>query len=315
MNFIHIKYAVEVAKTRSINKAAEVLYVGQSALSRAIKELEASIGVTLFERSAKGMTLTADGEVFIKYAQGLLDQVNELEHMFGKGANDVKKKLSIAAPRATYIADALAKFSRKLPKDARIEVFYKETNSQQAIKDLTDGDYKLCVLRYAQNYDKYYRAMLEDKNLTYEPLAQFKYVLLMNEKCPLATKERITSDDLRDLIEIAHADPYVPTLPLAEVKREELTDISPRKIFVFERASQFELFAQNPDIYMWVSPIPEELRSRYGLIQRTCDENERVYQDVLVHSKNYTLTDLDRSFIEQLEESKRAAIGPYQINA
>ena len=48
MNLMHMKYAVEIAETKSINKAAEKLFVGQSALSRAIKELEASLGVTLF---------------------------------------------------------------------------------------------------------------------------------------------------------------------------------------------------------------------------------------------------------------------------
>lgn len=54
MNLLHMKYAVEIAKTNSLNKAAETLYVGQSALSRAINELESSLGVTLFERSSKG---------------------------------------------------------------------------------------------------------------------------------------------------------------------------------------------------------------------------------------------------------------------
>ena len=74
MNLLHMKYAVEIAETNSINKAAEVLYVGQSALSRAIKDLEASLGVTLFERSAKGMFLTADGEVFVRCAKTVLKQ-------------------------------------------------------------------------------------------------------------------------------------------------------------------------------------------------------------------------------------------------
>ena len=61
MNLLHMKYAVEVAETGSINKAAEKLYVGQPNLSRAIKELENSLGISIFERSAKGMILTPDG--------------------------------------------------------------------------------------------------------------------------------------------------------------------------------------------------------------------------------------------------------------
>lgn len=82
MNLLHMKYAVEIAETKSINKAAEKLFVGQSALSRAIKELETSLGVTLFERSAKGMFPTPDGEVFVRYAKTVLKQVDAIENMF-----------------------------------------------------------------------------------------------------------------------------------------------------------------------------------------------------------------------------------------
>ena len=45
MNLLHMKYAVEIAETNSLNKAAETLYVGQSALSRAIKELEVTLDI------------------------------------------------------------------------------------------------------------------------------------------------------------------------------------------------------------------------------------------------------------------------------
>ena len=66
MNLIHMKYAVEIADKKSINKAAETLFVGQSALSRAVKELESSLGVTIFQRSTKGMEPTPEGEVFLR---------------------------------------------------------------------------------------------------------------------------------------------------------------------------------------------------------------------------------------------------------
>ena len=102
MNLLHMKYAVEIAETNSINKAADKLYVGQSALSRAIKELEASIGVTLFERSAKGMFLTSDGEIFIRYAKNILKQVDEVEEMFSHGSIR-KRHFSVFVVRSSYI--------------------------------------------------------------------------------------------------------------------------------------------------------------------------------------------------------------------
>ena len=86
MNLLHMKYAVVVAETNSINKAAEKLFVGQPNLSRAIKELESNLGITLFERKAKGMFLTPDGEVFIRYAKNILKQIDEVETLFNKNS-------------------------------------------------------------------------------------------------------------------------------------------------------------------------------------------------------------------------------------
>ena len=307
MNLLHMKYAVTIADTNSINKAAEKLYVGQSALSRAIKELEAGLGVTLFERSAKGMTLTADGEVFVRYARTVLKQVDEIENMFNEGAAG-KKRFSVCVPRASYIADAFVRFSKLIGEKGEYELFYKETNSMRAVKNILAEDYKLGIVRYAENYDKYYKEMMEEKGLSYKLVTDCSYVLCMSRDCPLAAAENVTYDDLREYTEIAHADPYVPSLPYAEVKKEELPDNSRSRIFVFERASQFELLAKNPETFMWVSPVPQELLDRYGLIQRSCEQNGRVYKDVMIHRRDYTLSELDELFVSELVKAKRRVI-------
>lgn len=307
MNLLHMKYAVTIADTNSINKAAEKLYVGQSALSRAIKELEAGLGVTLFERSAKGMTLTADGEVFVRYARTVLKQVDEIKNMFNEGAAG-KKRFSVCVPRASYIADAFVRFSKLIGEKGEYELFYKETNSMRVVKNILAEDYKLGIVRYAENYDKYYKEMMEEKGLSYKLVTEFSYVLCMSRDCPLAAAENVTYDDLREYTEIAHADPYVPSLPYAEVKKEELPDNSRSRIFVFERASQFELLAKNPETFMWVSPVPQELLDRYGLIQRSCEQNGRVYKDVMIHRRDYTLSELDELFVSELVKAKRRVI-------
>lgn len=304
MNLLHMKYAVEIAETKSINKAAERLYVGQPTLSRAVKELETNLGVTIFERSAKGMFLTPDGEVFIRYAKTVLKQVDEIEGMF-KNSRVSRERFSVSVPRASYITEAFAAFSKLLEKDTPVEVFYKETNSMRTLRNVLQENYKLGIVRYAESYDKYYKTMMEEKGLSHELVTKFRYVLLMSKDSELAEKEVITYDDLKDKIEIAHADPYVPSLPFAQIKKEELPDNSSRRIFVFERASQFELLSQNPETFMWVSSIPQSLLDRYGLVERKSNENERVYKDVLIYRKEYTLSRLDGLFIEQLVQAKR----------
>ena len=307
MNLLHMKYAVEIAETNSINKAADKLYVGQSALSRAIKELEASLGVTLFERSAKGMFLTADGEIFIRHAKNVLAQIDEIEDMFSGGTIS-KKHFSVSVPRASYIAEAFAEFSKVIDKDMQAEILYKETNSMRAVKNILQEDYKVGIIRYAENYDKYYKTMMDEKGLDYELITEFRHVLIMSSESPLAKKGKITYGDLVDLVEISNPDPYVPSLPLAEVRKEELSEISSRRIFVFERASQFELLSENPETYMWVSPVPKKTLERFDLVQRKCDENKRVYKDLLIHRKDYSHSELDNMFIEYVIKSKREVL-------
>ena len=130
----------------------------------------------------------------------------------------------------------------------------------------------------------------------------------MNRDNPLAKKETVTTDDLSDYIEIAHADPYVPTLSMSKAFREELADQAGQRIFVFERASQFELLSENPQTFMWMSPVSDKILERYNLVQCVCEGNERTYRDVLIYHKGYKLTSLDKDFITALCEAKRKFI-------
>lgn len=85
MNLQHLKYAVEVEKTGSITQAAENLYMGQPNLSKAIKELEGTLGVILFKRTSKGVLPTAQGKEFLRYAKSILDQVERMEELYRSG--------------------------------------------------------------------------------------------------------------------------------------------------------------------------------------------------------------------------------------
>ena len=303
MNLLHMKYAVEVARLGSLNKAAEALMIAQPNISRSIKELEADLGITIFQRSAKGMMLTPDGEEFIDYAKDILHRMDKLEQSYRDGSHK-KRKFSISVPRACYISAAMAEFSKRIG-DAPVEIYYKETNSKKTIQKLLENEYKLGIIRYAENYDKHYKSMLEEMGLAGELVAEFSYVLIMSRDNPLANKDTITYDDLSDYIEIAHADPYVPTLSISKVFREELPDQIGQRIFVFERASQFDLLSENPKTFMWVSPASQQILDRYNLVQRVCEGNKKVYKDVLIYHKGYKLSRLDKEFITALCQARR----------
>ena len=303
MNFLHLKYAITVAETGSISKAAEKLYVAQPNVSRAIKELESDLNITVFERNSKGMIVTPEGEQLIHYAKRILRQIDDMEKIFKYQKK--KNVFSISVPRASYISDAFVEFSKCLNNIDNAEVYYKETNAYRVINNVINEEYNLGILRYYINHDRYFKDIIEKKELKCELINQFKYVLIFNKNSALAENKEIHYSDLKDFIEIAHGDPYVPSLSTNELVKTELSEEVSRRIFVFERASQFELLVNNEETFMWVSPVSKRLLDRYGLVQKECIDNTKEYKDLLIYRSNYKLSKLDQEFITKLCESKR----------
>lgn len=299
LNLVHLKYALEVERTRSINKAAENLFMGQPNLSRAIKELEESVGITIFKRTSKGIQLTPQGEEFIQYAKKIISQVEEVEAIYHGNRID-KQVFSISVPRASYISCAFTEFSQKISLDKPAEIFYKETNALRAINNILQADYRLGIIRYQVGFEQYFKTMLHEKGLASETILEFSYGAVMSKDSPLAAKSQVSPQELAGYLEIAHADPYVPSLPLTDTRKAELSEFVDKRIFVFERGSQMDLLSRVPNTFMWVSPIPPRLLNLYGLVERPCADNPRVYRDVLIYRKGYRFSDLDRMFMEKV---------------
>lgn len=303
MNIIHLKYAIVIAETGSMSKAAEKLYVAQPNLSRAIKELESELNITIFDRNSKGIVITPEGEKLIIYGKKILKQINDLEKSFSD--NGQKKVFSISVPRSSYISSAFTEFSKTLANIDNVEFIYKETNAYKVINDIINNDFKLGIIRYDINYDHYFKDMLEKKDLSYELIHEFNYVLIFNRNSPLAELNDITLEDLRNYIEISHKDVFIPQIPISEVARMETANERGRRIYVFERASEFEILSENEEAFMWVSPIPQKTLDRYNLVQRQCADHTRTYKDLLLYKSSHKLTSLEKDFITYLCESKR----------
>ena len=138
----------------------------------------------------------------------------------------------------------------------------------------------------------------------YELITEFTYKIIIEQGSSFSEIGFHFFERFKGYIEIAHADLYVPSMPVSKVVKEELSDEIDRRIFVFERTSQFELLTRNTDTFMWVSPIPQSLLDRYNLVQKDCTENRKIYKDLLIYKNGYKLSKLDRQFITCLTEAK-----------
>ncbi len=306
MNILHMKYAVEVAKAGSLKGASETLLIAQPNLSRSIKELEADLGITIFERNPRGMVLTGEGEEFMGYAREILAQIDQVDRLYREGVVK-KQRFSVSVPRACYISEAFARFTTTLTPDQAAEIFYMETGTQRVIGNILENGYGLGIVRYPEYLDKYYKNLLDEKDLSYELLTEFSYQVILNRDHPLAAKESLTMAELIPYMEITHADPHVPSLAKGsrEESENEEGERCPRRIFIFERASQFDLLRHNPQTFMWVSLVPSAVLEQHGLVLRPCTDNRKGYRDVLIYRNGYALTKLDKAFITEVCEAKR----------
>jgi DNA-binding transcriptional LysR family regulator len=303
MNTLFFKYAIEIERTRSITKAAENLYMAQPNLSKAVKELEETIGFAIFERNSKGVIPTRKGLEFLVYARKILEEMEQINKLTD-GENPERQDFSISMPRGSYIASAFTRFAGELDFEKEININVQETNALSTINNVIDNKFNLGIIRYQVMYENYYLDYLSDKHLKHDQIWEFEYLALMSKKHPLAQDDEVQFCKLKSYIEIIHGDTVVPYLNAAELRYPSPEAIPKKRIYLYERCNQFELLSGLPLTYMWVSPIPGNLLKRYDLVQRKCVFPNNRYKDALIYQKGYTFTTLDKKFIGKLSESK-----------
>jgi DNA-binding transcriptional LysR family regulator len=311
VNTLFFKYAIEIERTRSITKAAENLYMAQPNLSKAIKELEDTVGFTIFERNSKGVIPTRKGFEFLAYARKILDEMEQIGKLTD-AENPERQSFSISIPRGSYIAAGFTKFAGELDFEKEINISIQETNSISTINNVMDNKFNLGIIRYQTMYENYYADYLADKELNREDIWEFEYLVLMSKAHALAGDDQVEFCKLKSFIEIIHGDTVVPYLNAAELRYPSPEAIPKKRIYLYERCNQFELLSSLATTYMWVSPIPDKLLKRHELIQRKCVFPNNRYKDVLIRRKGYTFTALDKKFIGRIFESRdEVSLKPY----
>ena len=300
MNILHMKYAYEVAKAGSLGKAAESLVIAAPNLSRSIKELETELGITIFDRTSKGMTLTSDGEVFMNYARSILDQIDNLERVYKK-PQPTKNKFSVSAPPSSYISQAFVNFSKEIQIDS-VELFYCATNQQCILNNVLQQEHQLGIVRYCDSQDTYFKQLFEEKDLNYELIAEFKQCVIVNKNSSLCELDTVTEDVLKQYVKVCYKDKNNNAMD-GNLKTDYPDEVN--KIYVSERATRLELLSENKNTYILSFPMTKEILDKNNLVQIAYAGERDNYKDVLICKNNYKLTKIDECFITELCNSKR----------
>ncbi len=300
MNTQHLKYAVEVERTGSITQAADNLYMAQPNLSKAIKELEDTLGISIFRRTSKGVVPTEKGAEFLVYAKRILTQLEKVEALNLPPAEN-RQSFGVSVPRVSYIAKAVTRFIASLDPGKEMDVSVQEAGALETIEQVAEGQFNLGVVRYRLLYENYFMSALSERELKGELIWESDCLVTMSGRHPLAQKRVIAPEDLYGHIELVNDDADEPYLPIHERRRHKAGAARAlRQVAICDRANQYELLEHIADAYMWATPIPKEMLQRYGLVQRESRSGEGRSKDVLIYPAGYAMSPLEQRFINEL---------------
>ena len=296
MNLQYVKYALEISRTGSISKAAENLSVAQPNLSRAVKELESRLGISIFERTRTGMTVTPEGEKLLSAGERILREVGELEAMFD-GEAIPRESLSVMAAPSAYLSHAFVSFCASLPEDRIYETRYSEGDLTETLDAVVSGTAKLGIIRIPLHFEKYYTDKLTAKELKYETITEFSPVILAGLGSSLAGKDSVTPVSLGEFCQVVSPESLPPEGDTGDTAAK-------KEITVTDRATAYALLAADPSLCIVAPPMPSFLAAQMGLILRPCLDTT-LYRDILICRKDYRLTDTDEAFLRALKGTVR----------
>lgn len=151
MTFANLRLIRDVAQFRSVSKAARLNEMSQSAASQALQEVERELGVDLFDRSTRPLTITAAGKLYVDYCRDLLRRQEEFEASLGrlkKQANGTVRLAAIYSVGLSEMSEIEARFTRKYP-EGELNVSY--LRPERVWEAVADGEADLGLMSYAES--------------------------------------------------------------------------------------------------------------------------------------------------------------------
>lgn len=305
MNTLHFRYAVEIEKTRSITQAAENLYMAQPNLSKAIKELEASLEITIFRRTSKGVIPTEQGVKFLSYAKQILMQIDNMKAIAMPEKSE-KHRIRISVPRTGYISKAFSEYLKECDSSDDMEIYFCETNSMRTIENVRENSYNFGIIRFNTRHEKYFMDYLSEKNLESQLIWEYQTVALMSAEKDGVMNENLTYLELSSVCtEIVQGDDFVPYVSGASEKLfadNRSGNKKTRRICMFDRGSAFDFLLTVPQSFMLDSPVPESICKKYGLVQKKCRFPDNCFKDLLIYPADRKFSESEILFVNKLYE-------------
>ena len=255
MTLQQLKYILTVAAKGTISEAANALYIAQPSLTSSIKDLEKELGITIFNRTNRGIVVSREGEEFLAYARQIIEQVNLIEEKY-TGQRQHKLDFCVSTQHYSFAVEAFVDLLRDYGGD-EYDFRLRETQTYEIIEDVAKLRSQVGVLYLNKDNEAVLRKTIRANNLKFEMLFVAKPHVFLGVGSPLAGKASVTLDDLAPYPRLSYEQGEHNSFYFAE---EILSTLERKKnILVRDRATLFNLLIGLNGYTICSGVISEEL--------------------------------------------------------
>ncbi|NPD30636.1 LysR family transcriptional regulator [Eggerthellaceae bacterium zg-1084] len=196
MTLQQLRYLIAISEHGSINAAAQNLYISQSNLSTAVKELERELGITIFTRSNRGVSLTNNGAELLGYARQVIEQADMLEARYSsRGESQVR--LAVSTQHYYFSLQAFINVAETCESD-KYDFILRECATGQIIDDVRTFRSDIGILYVDDFNSRVLSKAFRDADVAFTPLFEAKVHVFLSESHPLADRRVLSLKDLDD---------------------------------------------------------------------------------------------------------------------
>lgn len=301
MTLQQLKYVIGIAETGSLNKAAEKLFISQPSLTSTIHDLENELGITIFNRTGRGVTLTNDGTEFLSSARQLYLNYQNLMEKYGDNGS-IKKKFGVSTQHYSFAVKSFVEMVKKFGTND-YEFAIRETKTREVIDDVASLKSEIGILYLSDFNRKAITSLLKSKDLDFHHLINCKAYVYLWKGHPLAKNKEITFAQLEDYPCLSFEQGDEASFYFAE----EILSTSEyhRTIKANDRATMLNLMIGLNGYTLCSGIICEELNGSEYIAVPFHDEDasiNRIMEIGWITKHNFTPSSIGQTYIEEVKK-------------
>lgn len=299
MTILQLKYVIAIAGSTSMREAASKLFVSQPALSATIHELEEELGIKIFDRNNKGISLSEQGNEFLTYAKQAVSQYELIEDRYLKSDKD-KKHFSVSMQHYVFAVHAFVNVIKEYKTDKYVYTV-RETKTDEVLSDVKKLKSEIGIISYSKSNKNIMKKLFREYGLEFYPLMVRNTYAYVWKGHPLTEKKEISLDELKEYPCVSFDQSSDSEFYLSE---EALGDYEFDKLIKSnDRATSAEIMAQLNGYSIGTGIMTDSITFKDEFVAIKLKEEDPLTIGYIIR-KNHKISDIGKAYIDELQKYK-----------